>query len=357
MEPFIIPTGLIPDLPDERDFLYSDVLRAGAAPLDWEKGFNAFNQEGLSPISQDQGWSSSCVAQSSAPHIRIWIKRLLGQDIDFSRRFIYSQIALGYGYGAYLRDAVRLLSTFGDCTESDMPSYEHGQAPSEDFMLSKEGMTEEVLKQAKTFDLFNFRMIPGLTDDIDVYAHAIQNHCGVIGGFIGSNNGWTQPLVSPPVVGERTWNHAVFLSGYGLYQGRKCLFTKNSWGDRYTIAAGPWAGHQAIPEDYFSAGLMTAAGFAKGAYVFNSWVLVPNDDLTPKQKTMDFLKKNEGKLVQNVEGNGEFGIIKGGKILVADKTRAADLALTYIMRKEGLALPKDLWKEIEKDEKTFGPRK
>lgn len=350
MEPYNLSTGLLPDIPDERDFLYSDVMRAGTVDIDWERGFDAFAAHGLTPKTQDQGGSSSCVAQSAAPHMRLWIKRLLGEDIDFSRRFIYAQIALGYGYGAYLRDAVRLLSSVGDCPEIVMPSYERGLPPGEDFMLSKADLTKEVFDLAKTYDRFTFRMIPGATEDIDVFAHAIQENCGVIGGFIGTNEGWTNPVVSVPTGRGYRWNHAVFLSGFGIYQGRKCLFTKNSWGDRYTIATGRWAGHQAIPEEYFNAELMTAVGPAKGAYVFNSWVLVPSDELTPNQKLMDFLKKNEGKLVQNVEGRGEFGLVKGGQILVASKDRVAELLATYIMRKEGVAVPKDLWKEAPKGE-------
>lgn len=47
---YIPQTGLIPDLPDERDFLYSDLMQASPVDLDWEKGFNAFEDVGILPI-------------------------------------------------------------------------------------------------------------------------------------------------------------------------------------------------------------------------------------------------------------------------------------------------------------------
>jgi hypothetical protein len=60
---YIPQTGLIPDLPDERDFLYSDLMQASPVDLDWEKGFNAFEDVGILPIEQDQGSSSSYPSQ------------------------------------------------------------------------------------------------------------------------------------------------------------------------------------------------------------------------------------------------------------------------------------------------------
>lgn len=354
-EPHLIMTGLLPDPPDERDFLYSDAMRS-FAPIDWEAGFDAEAAAGVLPTFQDQGSSSSCVAQSAAAHLRLWHARLTGQDVDFSRRFIYSQIALGYGNGAYLRDSVRLISTQGDCPEAMVGSYEMGRPPSEAFMLSREGMDQDVFLAALRFDRFTYRMIPGRSSDMDQLAHAVRENCGAVGGFTGTDRGWTRPVVEPPQRGDRQWNHAVFISGFGMHEGERCLFTRNSWGGRYTIRSGRWAGFQAIPEPYFQAAVDTAVGPSVGGYVFNSWALVPDSALAPSQKTMDFIKKNEGKLVQDVQGKGTFGIIKGGKALVADPSRVAELALTYLMRKEGVAVDAATWASLPKDSETFGPR-
>jgi len=349
-ELYIPSTGLIPDTPDDRDFKYSDILGANTDKVDWEKGYNVYEELGLKHILQDQGASYSCVGQGTAQYLRVWHRHLTGEDVDFSRRFIYSQISLGYGQGAMLRDGVKLVSTLGDCKESSLPSYELGVAPTERFILSKEGITSEILAEAIPFDRFNYRVIPGNTSDINLFASAIRNHWGVLGGFTGTNQGWTVPLIQPPQPEQTKWGHCVYLCGYGMYQGRKCVFTPGSWGGRYTITEGRWKGLQAIPEEYFKASVTSAVGEVEGAYVFNSWVLLPDEELEPNQKIMDILQKNEGRLVQDVQGTGAFGLVKGGKILVADKDRAAELCLTYLVKKEGVPFSKDVWDSAQKEQ-------
>lgn len=336
-------TGLQPDPFDNRDLQYADLLGGAVPDLDWEKGFNAYEEADLALPVYDQGSSYSCVAQATSEYLRVINKILTNSDVDFSRRFIYSQITLGFNAGAYLRDGVKLISTKGDCKESSLVSYEHGNPPTEQFMLSQEGLTDEVRSEALPFDNYSYRVIPGSTGDINVFAHAILDNHGVVGGFTGSNPGWTQNVVRAPLAGESIWGHAVNLCGFGMYQGQKCLFTPNSWGGRYTIPDGRWKGLQAIPEIYFETSRASAVGDVTGAYVFNSWVLVSNEKITPNQKLMDFLKTNEGKLVQDVQDTGAFGIVKDGKILIADKDRVPELLATYIMRKEGVPTPKDIW--------------
>lgn len=349
MQELFLPTGLQPDPIDGRDLLYSDVMTASVDPVDWEEGFSVYEELGIPPIVQDQGSSSSCVGQASAQHMRAWFRKITREDVDFSRRFIYAHISIGRNFGAYLRDGARFLATYGNVPESVVRSYEDGRPPTEDFMLSRAGIGAGEWSLAEEADRFSYRAIPGSTDDIEAFAHAIRNNCGVIGGFAGDNAGWTRAVAQPPK-GASQWAHCVFLAGFGMYQGQKCVFTPNSWGGRYTIQEGRWKGYQAIPEAYFKALLDTAVGPVAGAHVLNSWVLVPDGALTPNQKVMDFLKKNEGKLVQDVQGTGAFGLVKGGKILVAAKTRLIELCLTYLMRKEGVAVPKDLWNDAPKSE-------
>jgi len=328
----------------------SSDLGADLAEIDWEKGFNVYEENELDPPVHNQGSSSSCVAQATAEHYRVWVKKCKGNDLDFSRHFVYAHINLGPDNGAYLRDGVAFGSSVGICSESLFSSYENGNPPSERFMISQEGLTPAHFQDARLFEDFNYRLIPGNTYDIQIFSHAIQNNCGVIGGFHGSNPGWTQNVVRPPKPGEARWGHSVFLSGYGMYNGKKCLFTRNSWGGAYTIKEGRWKGYQAIPEDYFLASVTSAAGPSMGAFVYNSWVLVPDESLKPNVKLMDFLKKNEGKIVQDVEGTGGFALVKGGKLLVASKARVAELVAAYIVKKEGVATPKSIWDAATKEQ-------
>lgn len=343
--------GLIPDTLDSRDFQYSDLLLGAAPIVDWEKGFSVYESLGVPMIVQDQNGSSSCVAQGVAMHLRAIYKKITGEDVDFSRKFIYPQISAGLGSGASLRDGVWLAATKGVCRETTLSSYQNGKPPSEEYMYESRDITKEMYEEALPFDLFNFRVIPGYTTDISLFAHAIETSAGLVGGFTGTNQGWTKALIQPPIPGENKWGHCVFLAGFGIYQGRKCLFTPNSWGARYTIPEGRWKGMQAIPEEYFLASAPTAVGPAPGAYVFNAWVLVPDSIIPPSVKLMDFLKKNENKLVQDVQGNGQFGIVIDGKIHVASPERAAELCLTVMMRSgQGVAVPKELWDDAPKQQ-------
>lgn len=350
MDSYIPTQGLQPDKPDARDLLYEDVLGADTSSVDFEKGFHLFEELGLSLLKEDQGRSYSCVGQATAQHVRAWRKKLFGEDLQFSSKFIYSQISLGMYVGASIRDGVKLVSGKGVSLEELLRSYESGKPPSEAYMYSKEGLTPDIFEKALPFDTFNYRSIPGSTSNISLFAHAIENNCGVVAGFIGTNPGWMRDMILYPQGVEEKWGHCVWLIAYGMYQGKKCVFTPNSWGGRYTIKEGRWKGLQAIPVDYFEAAPQTAVGPVPGGYVFTGWVLVPDEKLTPQQRTMDFLKKNEGKLVQDVEQTGGFGIVINGKIQVATPDRYAALCLTTMMRqKMGVPVPKDLWNDSPKE--------
>ncbi len=342
--------GLRQDPPDSRDFLYSDLFGAGETEIDWRTGFSIYDQVALPALAYDQGQSSSCVAQATAAHLRVWHKRLTGEDIDFSRRFIYSQISAGMNVGASLRDGVQLVANIGDCPETTVASYEGGRPPSEEYMYSQDWMNEAVFNEARRFDQFSYRVVPGQTTDISLFAHAIRNNCGIVGGFTGTTAGWSTPIVRTPNVGEQRWSHSVFLSGYGQHEGQNCLFTKNSWGGRYTIQEGRWRGYQAIPESYFTAAEQTAVGSVPGIYVFNAWVLVPDGQLTPNVRLMDFLRRNEGKLVQDSQQSGAIGIVVGGRVRVARPERLAEMLATYLLRKEGVGMPRDLWNAAPKQD-------
>jgi hypothetical protein len=351
-------TGLLPDPPDERDFRFegfgSSVL--GVDDIDWDKGFNAYEALKLSPITQDQGTSQSCVAQATKSYMRRVLHGVASLSSELSARFVYAQIHLPNG-GAYIRDGVSTAATKGNLREVEMSSYDNGNPPSEGFMRTAI-IDETILNVAKKLDKFSYRMIPGDTGNIDVFAQAIKNFHGAVGGFTGTNEGWCRSVVRPPKTGETKWGHAVDLCGFGkldvdvdgMKAGTKCLFTKNSWGDRYAIQMGKWKGYQAIPEEYFTVSQITAVGLATGIHVFNSWVLVPDEALSPSQKTMDFIKRNEGKIIQDSEQSGAFGIIVNGEVLVAKKERVPELIATYLVRKEGVGVPAVMWNELPKKE-------
>ena len=102
-------TGLLPDLPDERDYKYEKTFGATAlTPIDWSKEFRLPD-----PPNANQGNSDSCVSFSTS--------YLHWQHTGkvYSKRDLFSRIALQYG--AYLRDGVRQICTTGQQDAHECP--------------------------------------------------------------------------------------------------------------------------------------------------------------------------------------------------------------------------------------------
>lgn len=350
--PYLGEGGARMDIPDHRDLLYRDALGVGEPPeLDWNAGYDNFRALEIDPITQDQDGSLSCTAQAVKSHVRKHLTAAGFGDDEISATPIYNAVRLSGG-GAYIRDAIAFPASIGSLKESIAPSYQNGQPPTEDHFLNFV-FTDELRELAKKLELFSYRMIPGSISSIDIFAHAIRYNHGGVGGYTGTNEGWMRPCVRPPQAGEHRWGHAVSHDAFGLMDvpdygipvGTKCIFTKNSWGDRYAIQRGRWKGYQAIPESYFSAGEQTAAGFVNGIYVFNAWVLVPDENINENQKLMDFLKVNDDKLLMDSGAgrSGAIGWVKGGKLKVASKDRVAQMLANYLVEKEGLGVVPEIW--------------
>src|SRR5258708_5392465 len=119
-----LPKGCIPDTPDSRDYQASDIM--GAPQVDWSQPFLLPN-----PGDEDQGSSSSCVAQAwSYYHNQI-------HAADYSRRDIYCQIALPGG-GAQIRDGGLRIKNNGQATRDEVPD---PKPETEAGMLDKTGVT------------------------------------------------------------------------------------------------------------------------------------------------------------------------------------------------------------------------
>lgn len=68
-----------------------------------------------------------------------------------------------------------------------------------------------------------------------------------------------------------------------------------------------------------------------------------------QQNAMEYLKKNQSKLVQNGK-TGEIGYVKDGKVLVTSAERAGLLALTTLIRMgQGQAVSDELWQKFPKE--------
>ncbi len=231
--------GAIPDPVDERDFIIGAI-----PPVDFSVPFIL-----PEPLNEDQGISSSCVAQAwSYYHWQL-------ENKDFTRRDIYAWVALPGG-GANIRDGGLRIIKNGQMTRDKAadpdPETEMG-------MLDRTGLLAEMEALNKEFNSFS------LPKDIDSIAAGIKNYKGVVFGVIGSNPGWqvmAQPR--PPLASETLWGHCLYLFGYHLHNGKKCVIAKSSWGN-----TGNTTVHH-ITEDYF---------INNGAYIFNPWTLIKGDSM------------------------------------------------------------------------------
>lgn len=111
--------GWLPDVPDQRDYLYSAIRPVIKLPK------KADLREGCSEIEQ-QGRLGSCTAQALAGNIEFLDKRIDGEYTDTSRLFIYYNEraiidTIDYDSGASLRDGIKTLKKDGACHEETWP--------------------------------------------------------------------------------------------------------------------------------------------------------------------------------------------------------------------------------------------
>lgn len=303
-------------LEDDRDFAFGAEL---TLPYDWTKEI-VFD---VPVIVKDQNGSYSCVAQSASAMATISYYKKTGKYLDFSARFFYSQISLGPKQGAYMRDGVDLLVKLGSCPRQNFVD----DPQTEEHMMNKTGI-EAVISVAKEYDIYSDQAYALVNGGIDAIAAAIRDHGSVMIGARGSNETWSNPYVAK---GAGEWGHAIVGVSAVQKEGKKYIKFLNSWSENWGQQ-----GYGYLSEEYINDGIMA------------TFVLTDNFIKPLKVKTMEFAEKNEGKIVQDSEQTGAFGLIKDGKLLVADKGRVAELLATYIVTKEGKGVPADIWNELEK---------
>ncbi len=112
--------GWIPDLPDQRDFLY-------AAPAPYQMNFpDQVDLRAECPPVYDQGQLGSCTANAIAGAIEFDQKKLSVSEFTPSRLFIYynerdMEGNAGTDSGAQIRDGIKSVSVLGAPPEPDCP--------------------------------------------------------------------------------------------------------------------------------------------------------------------------------------------------------------------------------------------
>lgn len=332
-------TGAVPDRYDERDYKYDDIA-LGAAPVDWEKGFDIEKELKFTLRFKNQNSSNSCVGQAWSYYTGILNLLEVGSYHEISAKAYYSQIYLPGG-GAYLREGGKLTVDWGALPELVVPSYKNGGLPDEAYMVDKAWKSSELDRLATVLKAKEYRTISA-AKNMELFAQAIRDNFGVVGGVYGSNNGtWGTNEPKPPKSGESLWGHALFYGKFGIDAIGKYIATPNSWGIRNLKDALHPDDWQKFREDYFATGNM-----------FNPWTLTDqmNAAMPISDETKKILATNEKKFVIEGEGPGRKGIIVNGKVKLVKKEREA-VAATYVVTNNGMGItvPTKMFDEMPKD--------
>lgn len=228
--------GWLPDLPDHRDRIHVPAL-AAAAQLPLFVDLRA----GCPPV-YDQGGLGSCTANMAAGAYEYDLKAQGLHDFMPSRNFIYYNERALHGWeaqdsGAYIRDACKVLSRQGACTEKAWPYVESRFARKPTAAAYKAALNHRALEYAR------------VTQSHDQIRRTLASGRPVMFGFsvfesFESEQVAQDGMVPMPDPSESMLGgHAVLCVGYS--DRMRGYIVRNSWGTRWGAE-----GHCYMPYDY-----------------------------------------------------------------------------------------------------------
>lgn len=249
--------GAVRDTIDERDYQFHEIAY-GAAPFDWNAGYDIETLLAEKLPVKDQGQSGSCGGQAWANYGDALTLAFDKNLIERSAKFIYSQTFVSGG-GSAGRPNCEIVINQGWGTEALTSSYENGKPPSEAFMERPQDITDAARNTAKLDTALAYANVT--TSSIDEVAQAIQMNHGVILGVDGCNNGtWLSANPQPPVNNNGLWGHWLYAGKARIVNGVKEIGVLNSWGTSVGEQGWQW-----LSENYFKSG-----------YIFSAWTLIFN---------------------------------------------------------------------------------
>lgn len=229
--------GWVPDLPDQRDFLY-----ASYAPPSEKMPDHINLCEQCSPI-EDQGQLGSCTAQALAGNLEFLKLRQLKKILDLSRLFIYyNERVISHTVeidsGASLRDGIKTLVKLGVCTELIWP-----------YNINKFSVkpSDKAYDEALDFQITAYYRITSLNQMRQTLATGYPFVFGfsVYESFESEIVAKTGQIPLPEASEHLIGGHAVMAVGYDDL--KKQMIIRNSWG----ITWGD-QGYCYMPYDYIS---------------------------------------------------------------------------------------------------------
>ena len=228
--------GWIPDLPDQRDFLFSKISKPGVLPPSVDL------RPTCSPV-EDQGDLGSCTANALAGALEY----LEGKDgvpyVDFSRMFIYYNERVIEGTvsqdsGAMIRDGIKSLAAQGVCSERLWP-YNVGKfAVKPPAACYTEAAKHLINQYARIISLNDMKQC--LSDGFPfVFGFTVYE------SFESQAVAKTGTVPMPKKQERALGGHAVLAVGYD--DKTKRFIVRNSWGPNWGMK-----GYFTLPYDYLN---------------------------------------------------------------------------------------------------------
>ncbi|MFA4991732.1 MAG: C1 family peptidase [Candidatus Omnitrophota bacterium] len=226
--------GWVPDIPDQRDYLYRAIRPAARLP-------KKTDIRNYCSLVEDQGKLGSCTANALAGNLEFLDNRIDALYEDVSRLFIYYneralEGTIDFDSGASLRNGIKTLRKTGYCREDIWPYV------IEKFDRRPSGKCYE---EARKHRIEAYHRIYTLNEMLSCLAEGYPFVFGfaVYESFESQRVARTG-VVNMPRKGERMiGGHAVMAAGYDQAKGR--LLVRNSWGDGWGMD-----GYFTMPFDY-----------------------------------------------------------------------------------------------------------
>ncbi len=242
------------------------------------------DMRGLMTRIEDQGETSSCVANAIAGAYEYWVRRSTKQDYDVSRLFVYYNARWRNGDqdkddGSVIQLAMDGLREFGACAENRWPF----EKP-----LLLEKPNRSAYEEASKVKIKEMNQVPL---DLNAWKQAIASGYPVVFGILlfesfdqCNQRGGVVPMPSPEDVSrESHGGHAMTAVGYS--DKERVFIVRNSWGDRWGDQGYCYMPYDYVINDKFNGG--------------DSWVFIPEN---PIENTEDIWFEDEEPVTDGGKG-------------------------------------------------------
>jgi C1A family cysteine protease len=214
--------GWVPDVPDQRDYLYKAIKPVIRARKEVDLSDKCSTIE-------DQGNLGSCTAQALAGNLEFLDNMIDGTYTDVSRLFIYYNEralidAIEYDSGASLRDGIKTLKNEGACEEILWP-----------YVISRfdDKPPLKCYDEAEEHRIVSYHRINTLSEMLTCLTEGYPFVFGftVYESFESPTVAKTGKVIMPKKDEKTLGGHAVMAVGYS--QSERRFLVRNSWGEKW----------------------------------------------------------------------------------------------------------------------------